>query len=123
LQNLSTGIKQSEAVGAVAQFVVPTLLDPLTAQIAKGVGLDYLNLEYNLFDQASVAFGKDLGAGFSIIGSRQLSEPPPGFTPRFDFRVIYRPRRLPGALRQIRFFFGADQERPWKLGLDYGIRF
>ncbi len=123
LQNLSNGFKQSDAVGAAAQFLVPSLLDPLTSQIAKGFGLDYINLEYNMFDQASVAFGKDLGSGFSIMGSRQLSEPPPGFPTRFDLRIVYRPRRLPGALRRIRFFFGADQERPWKLGLDYGIRF
>ena len=123
LQSISSGFKQSEAVGAVAQFIVPTLLDPLTADIAKGVGLDYLNVEYNMFDQASITFGKDIGNGFSFVGSRQLSEPPPGFLTRFDVRLIYRPRRVPGALRQIRFFFGADQDRAWKLGLDYGIRF
>ena len=123
LQSISTGFKQSEAVGAVAQFVVPTLLDPLTSELAKGFGLDYLNIEYNLFDQASLAFGKDIGKGFSVIGSRQLSEPPPGFLTRFDVRLMFRPRRVPGALRQIRFFFGADQDRAWKVGLDYGIRF
>ncbi|MDR3692875.1 MAG: translocation/assembly module TamB domain-containing protein [Fimbriimonas sp.] len=123
LQDLSSGLNRTQTVGAIAQFVVPSLLDPLTAQVAKGIGLDYLSLEYNMFDQASVTFGKELVSGFSVVGSRQLSEPPPGLVPRYDLRIVYRPRRLPGALRQIRFFFGADQDFPWKLGLDYGIRF
>jgi len=123
LQTMSNGFNQSQAAGAVAQFVLPSLIDPIAAQLARGVGLDYLNVEYNMFDQASVTFGKGLGSGFSVVGLRQISEPLPGIPPRFDLRLVYRPRRLPGALRQIQFFFGADQDFPWKLGLDYGIRF
>jgi len=123
LQSLSYAGKENTAVQAALLSTVPTLLDPWTGQIAQGLGLDYLNLEYSAFDQASVTFGKILGSGLTVEGNRQLSEPPPGFAARYDLRILYRPRRLPGAFHQFRFFFGADQDRPWKLGVEYGVRF
>jgi hypothetical protein len=123
IQSFSTNGKESSAIQTAMLSSVPMLLDPYTDQVAKGLGLDFLNLEYNSFDLASVAFGKILGSGFSIEGSRQLSEPPPGFPSRYDVRLVYRPRRFPGALRRVRFFFGSDQDRPWKVGLEYGVRF
>lgn len=123
IQSFSTNGKESTAIQTAMLSSVPMLLDPYTDQVAKGLGLDFLNLEYNSFDLASVAFGKLLGSGFSIEGSRQLSEPPPGFASRYDVRLVYRPRRFPGALRRVRFFVGSDQDRPWKIGLEYGVRF
>ena len=123
IQSFSTTGKESTAIQTAMLSSVPMLLDPYTDQVAKGLGLDFLNLEYNSFDLASVAFGKLLGSGFSIEGSRQLSEPPPGFPSRYDVRLVYRPRRFPGALRRVRFFVGSDQDRPWKIGLEYGVRF
>lgn len=123
LQNLSSAGKENEAVQAALLSAVPSLLDPYTRQLAAGLGLDYLNLEYNAFDQASVTFGKILGSGFSIEGNRQLSEPPPGFPFRYDLRIVYHPRRLRGVFNQFRFYFGADQDNPWKLGVEYAVRF
>ena len=123
LQSFSNGTKESTAIQTAMLSSVPMFLDPYTDQVAKGLGLDFLNLEYNSFDLASVAFGKILGSGFSVEGSRQLSEPPPGFPSRYDLRLLYRPRRFPGALKRVRFFVGSDQDRPWKVGLEYGVRF
>ncbi len=119
LQNLT----QTSAFQTMVGFWAPSLLDPYTGQLAKLLTLDYLSFEYNSVDQASVTFGKLLGSGFSVEGSRQISEPPPGFVQRYDLQIIYRPRRILGSTNRLRFFFGADQDRPWKLGLEYGIRF
>ena len=123
LQTLSSAGKETSAVQTALLSAVPTLLDPWTSQVALGLGLDYLNLEYNAFDLASLTFGKILGSGFSIEGNRQLSEPQPGVASRYDLRILYRPRRLLGALSQFRIFFGADQLNPWKVGIEYGFRF
>ncbi len=123
LTTLSNGGKESSAIQNAMLSRVPSLLDPYTGQVARGLGLDFLNVEYNSYDFASIAFGKILGSGFSIEGSRQLSEPPAGFQTRYDYRLIYRPKRLFGALSRIRFYVGSDQDRPWKLGLEYGVRF
>jgi hypothetical protein len=123
IQTLSSGGKESSAIQNAMLSTVPMLLDPYTGQVARGLGLDYLNVEYNSYDFASVAFGKILGSGFSIQGTRQISEPPPGFALRYDYRLTYRPKRLFGSLSRFRFYFGSDQDRVWKLGLEYGVRF
>ncbi len=121
--NAFQNMSQSSAVQNVLGFVAPSILDPVTSELAKSLSLDYLDVEYNSTDQASIAFGKLLGSGFSLEGVRQISEPPPGFAQRYDLRIVYRPRRFFGSFSRLRFFFGADQDRPWKLGLEYGIRF
>jgi len=123
LQSLSTAGKENTAVQTALLSAVPGLLDPWTSQLAGGLGLDYLNFEYNAFDLASVTFGKAIGLGLSFEGNRQLSEPQPGFASRYDLRILYHPRRLPALFNQFRFYFGADQDNPWKLGVEYGVRF
>jgi hypothetical protein len=87
------------------------------------LGLDYLTLEYNPFEQTSVVFAKSLGGGFIVQGRRQIGEPPPGFRPLYDLRLVYRPRRVRGVLSRFSFSIGADQDRPFKAALEYGTRF
>ncbi|MEZ0325560.1 MAG: translocation/assembly module TamB domain-containing protein [Fimbriimonas sp.] len=108
---------------ALIGFSLPMLLDPITSGIAQSLSLDYLSLEYNAYDQASLVFSKPLGNGFSLQGRRQITPPPPGFLQQYDIRLVYRPRRLPGILNRFSFSFGADELRPWKIAVEYGTRF
>ena len=123
LETLSTEGKQNSVVQAALLSAVPTLLDPWTSQLAQGLGFDYVTLDYNALEMASVTFGKTLGAGLSFEGSRQISEPLPGYASGYDFRLVYRPRQLGGKLQRVGFYAGADQLNPWKFGLEYSVRF
>ena len=122
-QSISTGTKETSAIQSAMLSAVPMFLDPYTNQVAKELGLDFLSLQYNSYDLASVAFGKAFGQGLSIEGTRQLSEPPPGFPSRYDIRLLYRPRRLFGSSSRVRLFVGFDQDKPYKVGLEYSVRF
>ena len=127
LTSLSTGSLHGEAErkikDAISGFAIPSVFDSFSKQIAEAVGLEYLSLEYNSYDQASIAFGKVLGKGLSFQGSRQLSQPPPGFTQRYDLRFVYRPRWRSNKFDRFRISFGADELRPWKLSFEYSFKF
>jgi hypothetical protein len=112
-----------ELRNALAGYAVPALLTPITSGLAKGLGLDYLNVEYNPYSQVTVDFAKDLGKNFAIQGRRQISQPLPGQKSQFDIALVYRLNFGGKAIRRTTISFGADQDRPWKIGIQYGIRF
>lgn len=108
---------------AVAGYAVPALLQPLTTAFAKGLGLEYFNVEYDPFNQVSFAFAKSVGKNLTLQGRRQLSPPLPGFRTQYDYRLVYR---LPFGGRELKrtaLSFGIDQDRPWKVSMEYGFRF
>jgi hypothetical protein len=121
--NLGSSDTEERIRNALAGYALPALADPITSRLAQGLGLDYLNLEYNPLEEASLAFAKSLGSGFFIQGRRQISDPPPGFETQYDLRLVYRPRRLRGALSRVSFSIGADQDTPFKFAIEYGVRF
>jgi hypothetical protein len=121
--NLGSSGTERRIRDALAGYALPALADPITSRLAQGLGLDYLNLEYNPLEEASLAFAKSIGSGFFIQGRRQISDPPPGFPQQYDVRLVYRPRRLRGALSRISFSLGADQTTPIKFAVEYGVRF
>lgn len=127
LSTVSSGNNQTDTQKQLREafvgFALPTLLDPMTGNIAKSLGLEYLSLEYNPFDQATVTVGKTLGTEFSLQARRQIGEPLPGFRPLYEVRLTYSPRWGPKAFRRFSFSLGADQDRPWKAALEYGYRF
>lgn len=104
------------------QLLVPNLTDPLLGPFAKAFGLSYLRIDFNTFDQAVGRFGKDLGAGFFGSGWWQLSEPPQGRR-KFDFRVTYRLPVGIGIFDRFRLGLGTNQDRPWRITLDWARRF
>ncbi len=108
---------------ALAGYAVPALLSPITNAFAKGLGLDYLNVEYGTLSQVYLSFSKDVSRTLSLQGTRQISEPLPGSKQQFDFRLVYRLPFKGKALRNTSFNIGIDQDRPWKVGLQYGFRF
>jgi hypothetical protein len=108
---------------AFVGFALPGLLDNFTGGVARGLGFDYLNLEYNEFDSATVAFARSLGQDFTFQGRQQVGTPTPGYRSIFDLRLSYNPRRLLPKLSRFSFTVGVDQDRPWKAAVEYGTRF
>ena len=108
---------------ALAGYAVPALLSPITNAFAKGLGLDYLNVEYGNLSQVYLSFSKDVSRTLSLQGTRQISEALPGSKQQYDLRLVYRLPFKGKALRNVSFNIGTDQDRPWKVGLQYGFRF
>lgn len=108
---------------AITQIALPALVDSYTSRIATQLGLDYFAFEYNPFENLSVTVAKSFGKGLTLQFRRQLSEPKPGERPRYDLRMYYRPPFRRDLLGRFSFSFGLDQDRPWKLSVEYGFRF
>lgn len=107
---------------AVASFALPNLLGGLTNNVARGLGLEYVSIDYNAFEQLSLSFAKSLGSGFFFQTRRQISTPLPGLPQNYDIRLAFRPRKVPGAIQNLSFSIGTDQFRPYKFSLDYTQR-
>lgn len=126
LNVLNSGTSQQQAESQVRDafigFALPSLLDPYTGRLAGALGLEYLSLEYNAYDRATVVFGRSLTRDFSLQGRRQL-QPIPGQPLRYDIRLTYRPRRARGLFSRVGLSVGADETRPIKFTIEYSVRF
>jgi hypothetical protein len=101
---------------------VPSLTDLFTAELAGGLGLDYLAFDYNPFDGPIVLAGKRLGRGFTLEANRQLL-PQAVERVKFDVRLTYRVPSQNPFVSNVRWGFGFDQDTPWRISVDYSIRF
>ena len=108
---------------AFAGFALPGLLDPYTSKLASFAGFEYVNLDYNAYDQATVVFGRSLGSDFTFQGRQQVGTPTPGYRSIYDLRLSFNPRRLLPKLSRLSFTVGTDQDRPWKASVEFGTRF
>jgi hypothetical protein len=113
--------RRNELQQALASLAVPALFDPITEELARQFGLEYLSLSYGPFGQTTVTAAKWLGKGFTLQGWKEISEPLDG-QQDFDLRLTYRPPRRIRQLRNLTFSLGIDQERPWKLSVEYSAR-
>jgi len=107
---------------AIYTLAIPNLLNPVTERIAYNLGLDYLNIEYNAFDKATVVAAKSLGHGFTLFGRRQLFDPTTG-KQKYELKLTYRIPVRTSEFARLAVGIGFDQDRPWKLTLDYSKRF
>ncbi len=107
---------------ALSTLAIPVLFDPVTESLARQLGLEYLSLEYGPLGQTSAIAAKWLGKGFTLQGRREISEAADGISD-YDLRLTYRPPRRIRSLRGLTFSVGIDQERPWKIAVEYGQRF
>ncbi|MCO5296346.1 MAG: translocation/assembly module TamB domain-containing protein [Fimbriimonadaceae bacterium] len=127
LEGLASALKPGEGQGqfqsALTSIALPALFDPITEKLAAGLGLDYLSLEYNSLDQTTISAAKSLGKGLLLSARRQLAEPAPGFPQRFEFRLSYRLPTRNRILGRTTLSIGVDQDRPWKISVEYGTRF
>ena len=104
------------------QYALPSLTEGFTGKLAASLGLDYVTLDYNPFDQAIARAGKSFGGNFLLQASRQLSEPAFG-RKKYELKLTYRLPVEDKFFGRVRLGFGTDQERPWKLTLDWARRF
>jgi hypothetical protein len=112
------GNVEGDLRNALTSIALPNLLGGFTNNLAKNIGFDYVSIDYNSYEQASVNFAKSLDRGFFLQGRRQILPPLPGQPVAYDFRLAYRPRRGPNALRGLSFSLGTDQFRPYKFSID-----
>lgn len=118
----STLLRGSGLQAPLYTFLVPRLTEPVTDEIARIFKLDYLNLEYNPFEQVTLSASKTLGKGLSLQLRRQVSSLWSGRA-RYEVKLVWRPPTRNPLLSRVRFSLGFDQQRPWKLSVDYAIRF
>lgn len=104
------------------QYALPSLTEGFTGKLAASLGLDYVTLDYNPFDQAIARAGKSFGGNFLLQASRQLSEPAFG-RKKYELKLTYRLPVEDKFFGRVRFGIGTDQDRPWKLTLDWARRF
>ncbi|HRK21774.1 MAG TPA: hypothetical protein PLX06_08200, partial [Fimbriimonadaceae bacterium] len=116
------GQNRTELERTLAGIALPVVFDPVTEAIAKQFGLEYLSINYGPLGQTDVTLAKWLGKGFTIQGRREISDPIDG-VPDYDIRLTYRPPRSIRTLRDLVFSIGVDQDRPWKIAIEYGKRF
>ena len=108
--------------GALYNLALPALTQGISANLAESLRLDYVTFEYNPFEQAIIRAGRELGSGLQISGYRQLFEP--AFGPqRWDLRLTYRLPSRDALLSRVRLGLGSDQDRAWKVFVDWSRRF
>ena len=107
---------------ALASYALPNFLGGFTNRLAQNFGFEYVNVDYNAYEQTSISAAKSLGSGFFLQGRRQISTPLPGQIIAYDFRLAYRPRSGPQSIRNLSFSIGTDQIRPYKLSADFSQR-
>lgn len=122
---LQAGVNSSvenDVKNAGLGLALPSLLNGLTNEIARSFHLDYVGVDYNAFEQTSISFVKTLGNSLFFQGRQQLLQPLPGKPTAYDFRLVYRPRQGPNAIRALSFSIGTDHLRPYKLSIDFSYR-
>lgn len=110
-----------ELRSALYSVGLPTLTQGFTQEIAGALQLDFVNVDYNAFDGTIIAAGKTLAPGLLLYGRRQLSQPTSGPL-KYELRLSYRPRLRNPLLSRFRFSIGIDQDRPWKVAIDWSQR-
>ncbi|HVT13779.1 MAG TPA: translocation/assembly module TamB domain-containing protein [Fimbriimonadaceae bacterium] len=123
----ASGLTQSETEArirnALVSIAVPQLTQSFTTQLASNLGLEYLNIDYNALEGASLDFAKVLGKGLILQGRRQISPTVGTRKVDYDLRLTYRLPTRNVALSRLVFSVGLDQDHPYKLGIQYGFRF
>ncbi|HWD38098.1 MAG TPA: translocation/assembly module TamB domain-containing protein [Fimbriimonas sp.] len=126
LESLGSG-DQSETErrirDALFGVALPSLVSPLTSGLAQALGLDFISFDYNATELTTLSVARSISPDFTLQYRQQVGTPPPGFRSIYDFRIVYTPRKGPPLLRRLSLSAGADQDRPWKVSLEYGLRF
>lgn len=123
LVNTATGSSSaSNTQSALYSVAVPSLSGFLTDPVAEALGLDFLTLDYNPFDQTVISAGKTFGRRLTLTFTRQLVAPINGL-PRQDIRLSYAFPTRDRFLSQLRLNLIKTQLTPWRLGLSFGGRF
>lgn len=129
LQGIASGVQrgdfETEMRNALTSLAVPYLLDPITSRLAASFGLDYLTLEINALEGATIYVARTLSRDLVLQGSRQINQVNSNYPIKYELRLAYQIRvgRGRGDRRRWNFSIGMDELRPWKLGVEYSFRF
>ncbi len=116
VRTLETGDRR-----ALASYALPVLFDAVTQDFARSVGLDFLGLDLGLAGEASLTAVRTFGGGWTLTFRRQVNETS-GEPPIFDVRLNFRPPRRILPWPGFSLMLGSDQDRPWKVGVEYRRR-
>lgn len=123
LVNTATGSSSaSNTQSALYSVAVPSLSGFLTDPVAEALGLDFLTLDYNPFDQTVVSAGKTFGRRLTLQFTRQVVAPINAL-PRQEIRLSYAFPSRNRFLSQFRLNLTKTQTTPWRIGLGVGGRF
>ena len=123
-RSLGTATGKSDATATRNIFyslAIPSLSDVLTEPLASSLGLDFLSLDYNPFDQTVLNAGKSLSKDVTLQFTRQLVAPINAL-PREELRLSYRLPVKNRFLSQLRFVLTKTQLVLWQAGLTWGGR-
>ena len=108
--------------GAIYTLAIPQITGGITRGLANALKLDYFAVEYNPFEETIFSAAKTLAKGLTLTLRRQLAEPIQGKR-RYELKLAYRLPTHDKFLSRVRFGLGFDQDRPWKLTIDFVKRF
>lgn len=101
---------------------LPTASNILTSGLAQQLGLDYISVDYNPFDQTVVGVGKTIGKGLMLQASRQLNANP-GEELKYEVQLTYRLPMEDAFFSRVRLSLGFDEQVPWRVKLNWARRF
>lgn len=103
-------------------YALSSFADSLVGGFAEDLGLDWIAIEYNALEGPTVAAAKTLGRGLTLSLRRQIA-PLDAAGLRYSARLTYRLPSPNPLFNRARIGIGLDQDRPWRLSLEYWIRF
>lgn len=106
---------------ALTRLTLPTLVSPLTENIATALKLDYIGIEYNGVDEQVVILAKTFGRNLTLLARSQVNAPVGG-NRKYELKLTYRIPVRDAVLSRTRLGLGFDQDRPWKLSIEYATR-
>ena len=117
-----SGTSRTPVSQALMTLALPNLSSSLTREIASILQLDFLGLEYDAFAGPMLLAGETIAKGLTVTARRQIG---PSVNGRryYDLRMSYRFPSRNSVLSRFRVGLMTDQDRPWRLTLDYTVRF
>ncbi|MCH7904171.1 MAG: translocation/assembly module TamB domain-containing protein [Armatimonadetes bacterium] len=101
---------------------LPSVTSSLSGQLATGLKLDYLTIDYNPFDLAIAGAGKTLARGLMLHGRRQLSVPTTGRL-KYELELTFRPPLHDKFFSRLRLGLATTQDVSWRIRLSWARRF
>ena len=124
IQDLARGVTandQDALRNTAYQLAVPNLTQGLTQSVANAFKIDFLGIDYNVFEGATFTASDTITRGLTLTVRRQLIAEPDRRALQ-EFLLTWRvPSRDP-FLSRLRLGIGVTQEVPWKISLGYSQR-
>ena len=125
LEALATGARDtrsSEFRDALIGLVVPSLTDQFTSSLAQAFKLDYFAVEYNPFEGVVVSGAKSINRFLTLQGRRQVTAKNAFEKTKYELKLVYRIPSKNVLLSRARFGLSTDQDRPWRITIEYSFR-